>query len=149
MLPLVTIEGRVVADPELRFSNSGVAVGKLRLVASSRKKNESGEWVDDKTLWLDTTMFKQLAENTVESVVKGDLVTVVGRLQTEEWTTQEGEKRSKIALIADSVAVSLAFRTVKHGEGRSQRPSGQGARPAEDPWATGPSGGNSADDPPF
>lgn len=152
MLPMVTVEGRVAGEPELRFAPSGMAVGKLRLVASSRKKNDAGEWVDDKTLWIDATMFRQLAENVVESVVKGDLVTVVGKLQTDEWEDKDtGAKRSKITMIAESVAVSLQFRTVKHSEGRSSRPASGGASVTDDPWATGPAqpSGGFADDPPF
>lgn len=148
MLPLVTLEGRLAADPELRFATSGLAVGRLRMVASSRKKNDAGEWVDDKTLWIDVTCFGRVAENVAESTEKGDLLTVVGRLQTEEWTNDDGEKRSKIALVADSVACSLAFRTIPHGAGRAQRSEGsQAGRPADDPWASAPAGAN--DDPPF
>lgn len=142
MLPLVTLECRVVADPDLRYSPSGVAVVKFRTVASSRKKTESGEWVDDKTLWMSVTCFKKLAENVVESIEKGDLVTVVGRLQTDEWEDKEGQKRSQTTMIADSVAVSLAWRTVPHGAGKAERSS---APAAEDPWAT-PVG---AEEPPF
>lgn len=158
MLPLVTIEGRVVADPELRFATSGVAVGRMRLVASKQKKNDAGEWVDDKTLWINCTMFKTLAENVAESIVKGDLVTVVGRLQTDEWTDKDsGEKRSQTVVIADSVAASLQFRTIKHGDQRAERSGGQGRQGGQggqqahdDPWATGPSGGSGFnDDPPF
>lgn len=146
-LPLVTVEGRAVNDPELRFAPSGVAVGRLRMVASSRKRTEAGEWVDDKTLWLDVTFFKQLAENVAESIGKGDLITVVGKLQTDEWTNEAGEKRSKIVLIADSVSASLQFRTIKHGEGKVQRSSSQAPnQPArEEAWSAPPQD----DQPPF
>ena len=142
-LPVVTIEGRMVADPELRFAPSGIAVAKFRLVASSRKKNESGEWVDDRTLWINVTSFKQLAEHVAESLGKGDLVVCTGRLQTDEWTTESGEKRSQTALVADTVGASLQFRTIKHGEGQVARSSGQ---QANDPWAAT---GGQAEEPPF
>lgn len=165
MLPRVAMEARAAADPELRFSPAGMAVCSLRLVCSDRVKDpDSGEWKDGRTLWLDATCFRALAENVVESVVKGDLLTVTGKLQTDEWEDREtGAKRSKVTLLADTVAVSLAFRTVKHGEGQAQRTQGQSGQqghagqaghagsqrpPADDPWATGPSSG-SADDPPF
>lgn len=131
MLPQVTIDGRMVADPELRFAPSGVAVGKFRVVASSRKQVD-GEWVDDKTLWMQVTCFKKLAENVVDSLVKGDLVVVTGRISTDEWTTDAGEKRSSVVMIADSVAPSLAFRTIPHSAGRAERSSGGEA----DPWAS-------------
>ena len=145
MLPLITIEGRVVDDPELRFTPSGLALAKFRLVASSRKKNDAGEWVDDKTLWIDATCWRQLAENVAESIGKGDLVTVVGRLQTESWENKEGEKRSKISVTADSVAASLQFRTIKHGEGRPARSSGGSGSSESDPWASSAPD----DEPPF
>jgi single-strand DNA-binding protein len=147
MLPLVTIEGRVVDDPELRFTPSGLALAKFRIVASSRKKNEQDEWVDDKTLWIDATCWRQLAENVAESIGKGDLITVVGRLQTEEWTNKEGEKRSKISVTADSVAASLQFRTIRHGEGKSASRS-TSSRSDSDPW-TGGRSSTPDDEPPF
>jgi single-strand DNA-binding protein len=150
----MSVEARVVEDPELRFTAAGMAVGKLRLVASDRKKNpDSGQWEDGKSLWIDVTMFKQLAENTVESVTKGDLVVVTGKLSTDEWTDREtGAKRSKITMVADTVAVSLAFRTVRHGEGRAARAGGQpsGQSVTDDPWSSAPvSPRGFADDPPF
>lgn len=124
MLPNVTIEGRVVADPELRFSPSGVAVGSMRIVAASRKQNpETKEWEDDKTLWMNVSCFKTLAENVAESVAKGDMVVVTGRIFTDEWTSPEGEKRSAVKMNADTVSVSLQWRTVPHGGGRTERTS--------------------------
>ena len=142
MLPAVSFEGRVVADPELRFSPSGVAVCKIRTVSSSRKRQDDGSWVDDKTCWLDVTCFKQTAEHVAESLQKGDLVTVTGRVQTDEWTSPDGEKRSKIVCVADSVAASLTFRSVPHGAGRVERSS---EAATADPWVA-----VSADsDPPF
>lgn len=136
VLPLCTMEGRVVNDPELRFSPSGVAVGSFRCVANSRKKNEAGEWVDDKVLWMRVVCFKQLAENTVESLRKGDLVTVVGRINTDEWEDSDGQKRSAVQLVADSVSASLQFRTIPHGSGQATRSQG-GSTPPDDPWASG------------
>lgn len=113
MLPVIQGEFRVVADPELRFTPSGVAVANLRIVANSRKKNEQGEWVDDKEVWLNLTAWKQLAENIAESVQKGDLIVVKGRLETRSYETKEGEKRQSFDVTADEVGVSLARATAK------------------------------------
>ena len=150
MLPRVAIECRVVAEPELRFSNSGVAVAKLRVVAADRRLNQqSGEWEDGDTLWLDVTCFKKLAENVVESVAKGDLLLVTGKLKTDEWTDKDsGQTRSKVVLLADVVAASLQFRTIPHGERRAAPAAGappassQYRAPAEQAYA-------GADEPPF
>lgn len=140
MLPRVAVEGRVVADPELRFASTGTAVGSFRLVASDRRKNEqTQEWEDSDTLWLPVTCFKKLAENVIESVGKGDLVVVTGKIKTDEWENEQG-KQSRVVMIADTVSVSLQFRTIPHGAGRAERASA----PQEDQWSTPQS-----DDPPF
>ncbi len=138
MLPLITMEGRVVADPELRFAPSGTAVTRMRMVASSRKKNEAGEWEDDKTFWITVTCFKKLAENVAESIVKGDLVNVTGRIQTDEWE-KDGQKQTAPSVIADTVSLSLAFRTVTPGGGAPRAAAAGEAAPAP----------AQADEPPF
>lgn len=134
------MECRAAADPELRFSPSGAAVARIRTVASSRKKQDDGSWVDDKLCWMDVSAFGKLAENIAESVEKGDLLTIVGRLVTDEWNDREtGEKRSRLNLLADQVSVSLRFRTVRHGDGKADRSSSGGDDPwAGDPWAGAP-----------
>jgi single-strand DNA-binding protein len=142
MLPRIYMECRAAADPDLRFAQSGAAVCRLRLVASDRRKNpQTDAWEDGDTLWINATCFKQLAENVAESVQKGDLLVVTGKIKTDEWTTQEGDKRSTIAMICDTVAVDMKFRVVRHGEGRVERSQQQ---PASDPWTAG-----QADEPPF
>lgn len=102
MLPRIPVEGRVVADPDLRYSPSGTAVASFRFVASDRKKNEQDEWVDDGTLWMKITCFKAMAENVAEQLKKGDLVMVTGKIKTEEWE-QDGVKRQALVMLADSI----------------------------------------------
>jgi single-strand DNA-binding protein len=143
MLPLVQFEARVVRDPELRFAQSGMAVAKIRCVSSSRKLLDDGTWVDDKTCWLDVTCFKKQAENVGESITKGDLIVVTGKLQTEEWETKDThEKRSKITCVADSVGLALAFNAAKSMKAERVQPADPGG---EDPWASPPAEG----EPPF
>lgn len=151
MLPRLTIECRLAADPELRFSQSGTAIARMRVVTSDRKRNpQTQEWEDGDSLWLDVTVFKQLAENVVESLQKGDLVVITGRLKTEEWEDREsGQKRSKIALVADTVAASLQFRVLPHaGAEHAQR--ARPVAPAQQAYAGGePSPWGSGEEPPF
>ena len=145
MLPVVTGEFRLVDDPELRFSPSGVAVGSARLVANSRKK-VNDEWVDDKVVWLRLTAFKKLAENLAESFTKGDLIEVSGKLQTEEYETREGEKRQSYTVIADRLAVPIVFNPARPM--KADRPAASApSSPAEDPWAS--AAPSQSDDPPF
>ena len=132
-------------EPELKFAQSGMAWCRFTGAASSRKKNDAGEWVDDKTLFMPVTCFRDTAEHVAESVAKGDLVLVIGRIHTDEWEDQTShEKRSRIVMIADAVGPSLQFRNIPHQAGRTERSSSGPA--ADDPWASGPA---SSDSPPF
>jgi single-strand DNA-binding protein len=105
-------EFRVAADPVLRFAPSGMAICKLRAVASSRKKVDD-EWVDDKSCWVNLTGFKKAAENMAESFVKGDLVTVTGRLQTEDWEDNDGNKRTSVEVVVDSIGAAVTWTPAK------------------------------------
>jgi single-strand DNA-binding protein len=134
-LPEVTIEGRLTEDPTLQFSQGGMPIAKLNIAANSRKR-VGEEWVDDKVLFLRVTCFRTLAENICESLTKGDLVIASGRLQTDQWETPEGEKRSMTVMVANTVGPSLMFRSAQLGGGaqRAQDASqGGGATPVGQP----------------
>lgn len=146
-VPRITISGRLAEDPELRFTQAGKAVCRLRLVASDRVK-DGDQWKDGDTLWISATCWERLAENVAESTKKGDLVIVTGRLVTEEWTDREGNKRSAITLKVDTVGADLTFRTLPHGgKVHEDRAASVGA-PTDDPWAT-PATTEQADQPAF
>lgn len=159
-LPQLSGVARLIEDPELRFSASGGAVVKIRLAFNSRKKDQSGQWVDDATFFVRGTAFGQAAENVAASLQRGMEVMVVGRMKTESWE-KNGEKRSEAALLVDSIGPSLRFATAQveksggQGQGRQefqQARQAQGAASAEDPWAQ-PSApaqsGGFSDEPPF
>lgn len=143
-LPSISMQARVVRDPELRFSSSGTPVVKVRCVASARKFNkETNEWEDGDKFWIDVTAFKRLAENVAESVTQGALINVTGRIRTDEWEGQDGSKKSAPSIIADSVALALDFdaaRVVKVERRGASSDPGAG----QDPWAAG-----GTEDPPF
>lgn len=143
MLPVVTMECRAGADPTLTFSQSGVAVCKVRVAASSRRK-DGDQWVDDKTTWITVTAFKQLAENVAESIVKGDLILVTGKLQMEEWE-KDGVKHTGYSVIADTIGPSIAFKPARSVTVERKTMAGG------DPWAgqQPPPAAPQADEPPF
>lgn len=152
MLPQVVGEFRVGVDPNLRFAPSGTAVCSMRAVASSRKKDENGEWRDDKTTWVDLVGFKKLAENMAESFQKGDLVTVTGKLQVEDWEDNEGNKRKSVNVVVDTIGMSVAFNAARSIKSeRGAQPSGQQSQDGGDPWAQPAASGGSSqtDEPPF
>lgn len=150
-LPNVTGEFRCAADPELRFTPSGTAVANLRAVATSRKK-EGDEWVDDKSCWVNITVWQQMAENVVETLTKGDLFFLQGRLETREYENREGEKRISVDITADVIGPSVTFATAtvhktdrRSGDSGGQQRQQQQSQQGGDPWSTPPS----SDEPPF
>lgn len=147
-LPTITGVGRATGDPELRFAPSGIAVCKVNLAFNSRKKDASGQWVDDQVCFLYATAFKGLAEHLAESVSKGDEVIVSGRLQTRQYE-KDGEKRTSVELILDSIGPSLTFATAKVTRASKDGGSRSGGR-SEDPWeSAAPASGFQDDTPPF
>jgi single-strand DNA-binding protein len=107
----VTITGNAGREPELRFTPTGQAVANFGVAVSRRWQNrQTNEW-EEATSWIDVTCWAQLAENVAESVGRGTRVTVTGRLDQRSWETDNGDKRSKVEIVADDVAISLKWAT--------------------------------------
>ncbi|MDT0377307.1 single-stranded DNA-binding protein [Streptomyces sp. DSM 42041] len=158
-LPSIHGVARLVDDPELRFTPSGVAVAAVRLVFNSRKRNpQTQEWEDGDVFWIRGTAWRQLAENVAGTLSKGMEVHVAGELRTESWE-QDGDKRQATALNIRAIGPNLAYasarveknpRKTDTSTGGGQAGNGWntgGQPPPEDPWATGP--GGYSDEPPF
>lgn len=108
----VTVVGNVTRDPELRFTPSGAAVATFGLAWNRRSQNARGE-MEEQVSFFDVTCWRQLAENVAESVTKGTRVVVYGRLDQRSWETPDGERRSKVEIVADEVAPSLRWATAE------------------------------------
>lgn len=109
-LPRIAGEFGVYADPEIRFSQKGLAVATVKCVSKKRVRDANGTWTDGDPLFIDITVFGTLAENVVETVTKGATVIVDGTLEQQHWEDKEsGEKRSKFVIIADSIGVSTRW----------------------------------------
>jgi single-strand DNA-binding protein len=107
-----TIVGNLVDDPELRFTNTGIAVANMR-VAVTQRVQQDGEWRDGDTSFLKVNVWRGQAEHLAESLAKGDRVMVTGRLRQRSWETPEGDKRSVTEIEADEVGASLKWATAK------------------------------------
>lgn len=143
----VTITGNATREPELRFTPSGQAVANFGVAVNRRWQNRQTQEWEESVSFFDVTCWSTLAENVAESVAKGTRVTVAGRLDQRSWETQEGDKRSKVEVVADDVAVSLRWATADVM--RNERPDGGsgGGRPSGG-GGGGRSGGN-AGPPPY
>src|SRR4029450_5346641 len=108
-----SIPGNLAADPELRFTNTGIAVANLRVAVTQRLQDKDGTWRDGETSFHRVTVWRQQAINLADSLAKGDRVMVTGRLRQRSWETPEGERRSSTEIDADEVGASLKFHTAK------------------------------------
>jgi single-strand DNA-binding protein len=102
----VTLKGRLIKDPELRYTNSGKAVAQFTVVTAKRFKKDD-EWVEQDTSFWDVTAFDKLAENILESCQKGTSVIVTGAMRQEKWVNKDQENRTSWKVLADDVALSL------------------------------------------
>jgi single-strand DNA-binding protein len=98
----VMVMGNLTGDPALRRLDSGSAVGELGIAISESYRNRQGEQVES-TCYVDVTVWNKTAENCEKYLKKGSSVLVEGRLQFEQWTDREGQKRNKLRVKADRV----------------------------------------------
>jgi single-strand DNA-binding protein len=104
----VILVGNVGADPEVKYTPSGVPVGKFSIATNERFKNKSGEW-QDRTEWHNIVAWQRLAEIVGEYVSKGSKVYIEGKLQTSSWEDRRsGEKKYRTEIVArDLVLLGL------------------------------------------
>lgn len=114
----VILLGNLVRDIELRYTNSRMAVCQNAIAVNDRRKNASGEWIDE-TSFVDVTFFGRTAEVVSEYLGKGSPIFVEGRLKQDTWE-KDGQKRSKLHVIVDRMQLLGGKNEGKNGEARSQ-----------------------------
>jgi single-strand DNA-binding protein len=120
----VQLVGNITRDPELRYTPTGQATATFGLAVNRRWQNRQTQAWEEATSFFDVVVWRELAENASASLQRGTRVIVVGRLEQRSWETQDGDKRSKVEVIADDVAPSLRWATAQVE--RMQRSDGQG-----------------------
>ena len=98
----VVLVGNLTRDPELRHTPGGTPVCSLRIAVNSRRKDESGQWVD-KPNYFSVSVFGNQAESCAQYLSKGRPVGIDGRLDWREWQAQDGGKREAVEIVAESV----------------------------------------------
>jgi single-strand DNA-binding protein len=153
---VVVITGNLTRDPDLRHTNGGTAVCELRVAVNSRRKDQSGNWVD-KPNYFDVVVWGAQGENCATYLGKGRPVAIEGRLDWREWEAKEGGgKRQAVQIIANTVQ----FLGSRDGSGGGAPPSGNNGGGFAPPQSDVPAdtsdfdsapvgGGNSEDDIPF
>ena len=98
----VVLVGRLTRDPELRHLPSGSPVLQLGLAVNGRQQDEAGNWVD-KPNFFDVKVYGNQAEMLSQHLSKGRRIGIDGRLDWRSWEAQDGSKRSKVDVVAQSV----------------------------------------------
>ena len=95
----VILVGNLTRDLELSYIPSGTAVTDIGLAVNDRRKNQSGEWVDE-TTFVDVTLWGRTAEVASEYLSKGSPVLIEGRLKLDQWE-KDGQKHSKLRVVGE------------------------------------------------
>ena len=152
----VTIVGNVTRDPELRYTPSGAANASFGVAVNRRwRDTQTNDW-KEQVSFFDVVCWREMADNAYESLSKGTRIVVTGRLEQRSWEDSEGNKKSKVEIVADEIGPSLRWASaeITKNERRSPDSGGQGGgggRPVQNaPQAAAPAGGGYAyDEEPF
>jgi single-strand DNA-binding protein len=121
----ITVIGNLTADPELRFTQAGVAVASFTVASTPRGFDRDTErWRDGEPLFLRCSIWRQPAEHVAESLRRGARVIVSGRLIQRGFQTRDGQPRTVLELEAEEIGASLRYATAtitKTGRGAGDR----------------------------
>jgi single-strand DNA-binding protein len=157
----ITITGRLVNDPELRFTPAGAAVANFTIAQNARVFDKNtNEWKDKPANFFRCSAWRDLAENLAETLRKGTAVIAYGEVTSRSYETKEGEKRTVQEIEVSSIGADLRWAGPRKQQGGNHQQSsgnwgGNQSQQQDDPWAgqsTANAGGwgNSPDsEPPF
>ena len=105
----LVVRGLIATDPRLIETDKGLSVLSFRLAAPQRRFDpEAGRWTSDQTNWFSVSSFRKLAENSHNSLAKGDRVLVSGKLKIRDWDNGERSGTS-VEIDADAIGLDLNF----------------------------------------
>lgn len=126
MLNRIIIMGRLTWDPELRRTQSGVAVTRFRLAVDRDFKTQNGERETD---FIDCIAWREKAEFVSKYFTKGRMAIVEGSLQVRDWTDQDGGKRRSAEVVADKIHFGETKRDAYGDGGAASYGGGYGSAP--------------------
>jgi single-strand DNA-binding protein len=101
----VSFAGNLTEDPEVRYTESGIARAMFRVAVSGRREQEAS--------FFTVVVWRDQAEHVAESLSKGSRVVVVGRLQQRSWTAEDGSTRQMVEVVAEELGPSLRWATAR------------------------------------
>jgi single-strand DNA-binding protein len=99
----VSFAGNLTDQPEVRYTEGGIARARFRVAVSGRREQEAS--------FFTVIVWRDQAEHAVQSLSKGSRIVVVGRLQQRSWTTEDGNARSTVEVVAQELGPSLRWAT--------------------------------------
>jgi single-strand DNA-binding protein len=139
---VITVVGNLTADPDLRYTQNGLAVANFTIASTPRNFDRaSNDWKDGEALFLRASVWREFAEHVASTLTKGSRVIATGRLKQRSYETKEGEKRTSIELEVDEIGPSLRYATAQVTRAASSRDGGNGGAAtsrgavADEPWA--------------
>ena len=135
----IVLVGHLGADPESRFTPSGVAVSTFNMATNESWKNKEGEY-EDRTEWHRIVLYGKAAETASEYMKKGQLAYVEGRIRTRSWEDKDGMTRYTTEVLGDRFTM-----LGRKSENKSTAPADAGAGAS----ASAGGGGGDDDDLPF
>ncbi|MEN9749136.1 MAG: hypothetical protein RL149_214 [Actinomycetota bacterium] len=144
----VTIVGNLGADPELRYTQGGIAVVSVNVGSTPRTFNRTtNAWEDGETVWVRCTAWREVAENVAQSLTKGTRVVVTGRLKAPSaYQTASGEARASLELEIEEIGPSLRSATAAVTRRAREAGAGNAAVAGGDPWGDAPKSKPAASD---
>ena len=100
----VSFAGNLTDDPEVRYTDGGIARATFRVAVSGRSR-------DSEPSFFTVVVWRDQAEHAAQSLSKGSRVVVVGRLQQRTWTAEDGSARSLVEVVAEELGPSLRWAT--------------------------------------
>src|SRR4029450_8321218 len=101
--PSVSFAGNLTDDPEVRYTEAGIARVMFRVAVSGGREQEAS--------FFTVIVWRDQAEHAAQSLSKGSRVVVIGRLQQRSWTAADGSARSAVEVVAEELGPSLRWAT--------------------------------------
>lgn len=140
----IILAGNLTRDVEVRYTQDGSAIGNTAIATSRKFKSQTGEQKEE-ILFVDITFFGRTAEIANQYLRKGSKVLVDGRLKLDQWTAQDGSKRSKHSVTVENLqmlgskddgqAQSGGYNNAPSGSNYSQPAPAHGAPSSPSPQA--------------
>jgi len=122
----IILVGNLTRDPQLSYTPQNTAVCKFGIATNHKWKDREGGQREE-VCFVDCTVFGRAGETFNQYMAKGRSVLVEGRLKLDQWTTPEGEKKSKHEVIVDNFTFLGSAPGGQAGAGRASAPAAVGA----------------------